>query len=347
MHPDQQELRLAQTIKEIMLDARRNHGECLHPEAPKHCSGGIIGARPVQKALLRHIAGSDNRVYTPKVDSVAEDVFASMKKVSIRKVSLFHGFCDAHHSELFQPVEVDSIQLDRRHAFLLAYRALSLSLYAKMRFSAINLSKNLEGDVQDPGTKQMLEHIENQQQGASPTTKDMETLAEMKQAFLRNDYSDTYFYAFIFDRIPDILSSGRISPIFDIRALYLQHQNQMGPLDGITLSLLPYGAGQGVALFAWYGHRDANETFIKSILSLPQHDIPNAIVRFLFNHIANVFFRPAWWDGLDSRKREDLLGRAFYNLHPLTRQYVDMHHNGFNYVDWEVDGVKTNLDLQL
>ena len=167
---------------------------------------------PFRKRCL-HIADSDKQVYTPEADPFSADDFIRIKKVSIRNASIFHGFCEAHDSELFQPIEVDSIQLNREHACLLAYRALSLELYAKRKINEIDLSKKLTGDVQDPINLQIANVIEYQQLGASIAIEDMATHAKMKQAFLTNDFSDTYFYAIRFNRIPDILSSGGISPI--------------------------------------------------------------------------------------------------------------------------------------
>ena len=345
MKLDQQQLQIAQQIKEIMQDARYNHGECLHPGAPENCSGSIIRAHTVQKALLRHIADSDKQVYTPEVDFFSADDLVRIKKVSIRNASIFHGFCEAHDSELFQPIEVDSIQLNREHAFLLAYRALSLELFAKRRINEIDLSKKLTGDVHDPVNLQIANAIEYQQLGASIAIEDMATHAKMKQAFLTNDFGDTYFYAIRFNRIPDILSSGGISPICDIRGNYLQDLNQVEPLDGITLSLLPYGEGHGVALFAWYGKSNVNEKFIKSIESLQERDIPDSIVRFLFHHIENIFLKPSWWDKLKRREQRHLLDRTHFSLHPLTTPYIDMGPDGFNFVDWKVTGIKTNLKL--
>lgn len=345
MKPDQQQLKIAQKIKEIMQDARYNHGECLHPGAPVNCSGSIIKAHTVQKALLRHIADTDKQVYTPEVNLFSADAPIRIKNVSIRNASIFHGFCEAHDSELFQPIEVDSIELNREHAFLLAYRAQSLELFAKRKINEIDLSKKLHGDIKDPINQQIAALIKYQQLGASIAIDDMATHAKMKQAFLTNNYSDTNFYAITFDRIPDILSSGGISPICDIRGNYLQDLNQVKPLDGITLSLLPYGNGNGVAFFAWFGKSNVNEKFVKSIESLQELDISDAIVRFLFHHIENIFLKPSWWDKLKRRKQQYLLCRTLFSLHPQTSPYFDMGPDGMNYVDWKVTGIKTSLGL--
>ena len=343
MKLNQQQLQIAQKIKEIMQDARYNHGECLHPGAPENCSGSIIRAHTVQKALLRHIADSDKQVYTPEADFFSADEAIRIKKVSIKNASIFRGFCEAHDSELFQPIEVDSIQLNREHAFLLAYRALSLELYAKRKINEIDLSKTLTGDIKDPSNLQIAHAIVYQQLGASIAIEDMAPHAKMKQAFLTNDYSDTYFYAIKFNRIPDILSSGGISPICDIRGNCLQDLNQVESLDVITLSLLPYGEGHGVAFFAWYGKSNVNEKFVKSIEALQKRDIPDALVRFLFHHIENIFLKPKWWDKLERREKQYLLGRTLFSLHPQTSPYIDMGPDGMNFVDWNVTDIETNL----
>ena len=334
-------------MRNVLVDARYSEGECLHPEAPHNCSGNIIRSHSVQKALLKQIADNSNRVYTP-IHSPTPNNPSNMKmlKRGVNQASTFNGFCEGHDNELFRPIEDNPIQLNRRHIFFLAYRSLCKELYDKRKIHGVDPSKMLTGNGIDLTDLYILTGMSDVQTGASRALHDLEIAqAEMNKALQRKNYRLTRFYAVEFNTIPDILCSGGIFPVCDIRGNPLQDLNQAGSLDSITVSLLPYNSKHGVALFAWYDKSKVNKRFIKSIHSLNKRDIPDAIVRFLFHHIENIFIAPHWWENLETHKQERLLREFQYSLHPLTSPNIDMGPDGNNYVNWKVVSRPNNLKL--
>lgn len=175
--------------------------------------------------------------------------------------------------------------------------------------------------------------------------RDLEVFAKMQNAYARGDYAGIQFFAIELDSVPEILCSGMTNVEFDFGGDRLQSVTQQQRQDLITLSLLPFRNKYGVAIFSWYGRSAVNERFIHSLLSLPGYDIPNAIVRFIFQHFENFFVSPRWWDALTVAMQKCLLERFESTMFIESYLFIDLGPDGMNYVDWKVSNIKTNLKL--
>lgn len=317
--------------------------ECLHPAAPQDCNGNIVRAHTVQRSGALSLIAEDGHVLTLGSDpDMANGRLVEAQRIGISRASTFTGFCATHDKQLFAPIEDHPLQLIRRHAFLLAYRCISREYFGKARGTELIPVSEAAGT-----TSAALGKME--QIALDLAKKDLAVFDEMGKGILRNKYSETRFYAIEFDSVPDILCSGTTNVIYDFAGNMIQNMYKdparAKPFDIITLSLLPFDTGHGVAVFAWYGKSSVNEKFIKSLHNLPKRDIPNILVRFLFYNFENIFWSPTWWDNLLEEAQNTLLDLWEYRTFDPAPFY-DLRPDGNRYVNWKVVGKrKTNLKL--
>ena len=332
-----------QMQKNAAIRKARNKGfskrECLHPEAPKGCMGGIINAHTIQKSGGLTEIAENGHVLTPTVDNASD--LTEMKRIGIRQASTFTGFCKLHDNKLFAPIEDRPLELSRRNAFLLAYRSLSRELYAKRRIVETDLLSEVPSHLITRDDK----HSQRLLQGSNLLgLHDGAIHARMGNAILKNNFRRTYFYAIETDFIPDVLCSGVTGIEYDFNGQRLQDIAQLKPLDLITLTLLPY-KGHGIAVFAWYEKSTVNKRFIESLHSLSKSEIPCAIVRFVFQHFENIFVAPRWWNKLSTNVQKRLLKRFDSSFQPASFLFIDLRPDGVKYVQWKVTNIKTNLTM--
>ncbi|MCY4465355.1 MAG: hypothetical protein OXE46_07445 [Chloroflexi bacterium] len=316
--------------------------ECLHPAAPKFCNGNIVRAHTVQRRGALSLIAEDGHVLTLELNpDMANGRLIEAQRIGISRASTFTGFCSTHDKQLFAPIEDHPLQLIRRHAFLLAYRSLSRERFGKSRLTELIPASEAAGITSAEFTDEMEHELD-------PVKNDLAIFDEMGNAILRNNYSGTRFYAIEFNSVPEIMCSGATYVIYDFDGNMIRNSMREEPFDIITLTLLPFGNGHGVAVFAWYGRSNVNRKFIKSLHKVPKRDIPNILVRFLFYNFENMFFSPTWWDNLPETAKGNLLNlfeyRAFHNTEP--EPFYDLRPDGNSYVNWNVVGKrKNNLGL--
>ena len=163
--------------------------ECLHPEAPNNCRGRIVSAHTIQKSGGLTKIAENGHVLTP--DSSCEPT--EMKRIGINKASTFTGFCKFHDDSLFAPIEKYPLLLNRRHAFLLAFRVVSHELFLKRRTVELPI----------PDEAPFPEFLLSYQAGARVAMTDLQPLhSEMGRALVRRRFRDTKFFAIEFDAVP-------------------------------------------------------------------------------------------------------------------------------------------------
>ena len=318
--------------------------ECLHPEAPHKCSGQIVRAHTVQKSGALSLIADGGHVLTLDLDPETEDgKLVKAKKEGIRQASTFSGYCQSHDNQMFAPIEDHPLELTRRHAFLLAYRAISRERFGKLRMAEL-IPKSVDAGTISGEDGQLMQF------GTALADQDAHIFNEMKDAYMKGNLSRTKFYSVEFDAVPDIMCSSSTNVIFDFEGNIIQNMYKdparERPFDIISLSTLPRDEGRGVAIFAWYGKSTVNEKFIKSLHKLPKRDIPNILVRFLFYNFENIFWSPAWWKKLPEAAQNNLLSLAEHrNFHP--EPFYDLRPDGHRYVNWKAVGKrKNNLGLR-
>ena len=334
------------TAREIFqrLPKRIKKKECLHPKSPTDCKGKIVKAHSVQRKLLKTIANKTHFVYKPDLSKT--DSLTMMKLRGIKQASTFTGYCAYHDDKLFAPIEKHALELSEHHAFLLAYRSMGREIHVNEDYGSLSYILFPETPaISNPGEHPISGIFWEFEGNDNPYLKDFEVFARMGVAYLEGDFGETRYYAIELDSVPGILCSGTTNIEFDFNGNRLQSATQINSQDLITLSLLPYRNKYGVAILAWYGESGVNERFVKSLASLPTYDIPDAIVRFIFQHFDNFFASPRWWDNLSATAQQRLLERFESTFYAESYVFIDLGSDDWSYVDWNITGVKTNLKL--
>ncbi len=106
--------------------------KCLEPTFT--CSQDAIEAHSVQRKGALSLIAVDGHVYQLQGRITGDELGASLKKVGLRRASTFSGFCNAHDTDIFRPIDTKPLSAgDPEQLFLLAYRSVTKELHALMQ----------------------------------------------------------------------------------------------------------------------------------------------------------------------------------------------------------------------
>jgi hypothetical protein len=316
---------------------------CLHPDAGVGtCAGGVVSAHTVRRSAdLRPISRAGH-VYQmtgdfPMLNNTGGKIIA--KLVGINEASTFYGFCQAHDTSTFAPIENRRFVSTEEQAFLLAYRPLVKELYLKEnQLETIRLSR--EGDRGKPVLLQWMiqEQAFLMEVGINLAMRDLrQQKSIMDRDLLQCDFDHIRYVIINFDHVPDVMCSGAIQPDYSFGGKPIQYLGTGASLHWISFSLIATDTG-GAAVFAWRDDSDAScSMLVDSLLRLPWLDIPHAVLRFALTNFENAFMRPDWWEQLPAKTREALESRLNDNVDPRSAIDPDrLCDDGIRAVAWKV-----------
>jgi SEC-C motif len=308
-------LQVPESKWEILRKVRKLHQAeyCSHPSAsPTTCAGGIIRAHSLQRsgalsaiAVNGHVYGLDPFA-EPSVDGQPRYI-----RIGLRRASTFTGFCEFHDAQLFRPIELEPFRATKEQLFLLAYRALSKEVYAK-RFAIRMVPILRKGDVGRGSLEQvgLQQYLYIREQVLRYSLRDLESsFSDYQAAYLSGDYDRFSAYVIFSDREPDFAVSGGIHPEFDFHGASLQDLSSPGVLDFAAYSVLPLQSGGAMALIWDSESATSSQKLASSLHKLDVSGVPDALVRFSYEHFENCFASPIWWEGLQEAQRKNLLQR--------------------------------------
>jgi hypothetical protein len=295
--------------------AKAREGICLHPNAPDQCSDKIIRAHTVQrKGGLSKIAENSHVLSLkdgiPKTKS--EEGITQPVLVGLRSASTFMGFCDRHDGAMFRPVEHGNVELNQETAFLLSFRAVAYEMFAKLaaeRWSEVQrecdrgLSFNLQVRAQTIihwtllGTRKAIQDTSQWK-------------AEYDKAYNEHNYSRFHYAAVMFDEILPFAVCGGVMPEFGFDGQKLQFLGRsIEEMEHIAFNVSVI-EGRTVGVFGWLGEDNGfSRRFAESFLQLPEIEMADALLRFAFEHVENLFVKPSWWEAVPLQTRNGLLKR--------------------------------------
>ena len=120
---------------DLIADFRRRFSSkvCMAPHADHE--GSVVSAHTMSlKAVLRKIS-VNGHVYAPKLTGgfSPDEPPVNFKRLGLRDVSVFNGFCKKHDTVLFSCLENKAFQFTRKQLFMLAYRAAARECYLKRK----------------------------------------------------------------------------------------------------------------------------------------------------------------------------------------------------------------------
>lgn len=120
---------------------------CLWPG--DKCENRPVRAHSVQNQRVLDLLCETGKVFMPKIevgyDKPPNIVF---RKIGRKNATTFTGLCGKHDYTIFQPIETDSIDINKaEHLFLLAYRAVLKETHA-VRKSAVDLQLSYQKGIE-------------------------------------------------------------------------------------------------------------------------------------------------------------------------------------------------------
>jgi hypothetical protein len=321
-----------ETINRIHKAAKR--GRCLHPAA----GGGACGAHAIASHTVQRSGGlaaiaEDGHVLTTFVnahDMQRTNGAPEPKRIGVNLASTFPGFCGKHDSEVFAPIEQETLQLSQHTAFLFHYRALCLELVRKRHAAEHTLPVLKKADAGQPFPKQLAVQslIKNYSEGIAAGLADLEAAkADLDRRLLANDWSSVHYVAIEFDHVLPVTATFGIQPEHDWEGNRLQDLSDISlKPEEISLAITSY-CNRGYAIFAWIGKSmGIQTTFVDSLLASPDAKWAGSLVNACFELCENTQISPTWWTSLQPDERARLCGKILSGTPAARRDAQGLAH---------------------
>lgn len=299
---------------------------CLHPDAPRGCSGNAINSHTLQKGSALAAISEDQHVISGGVPAARRiidnggDIIP--QKTGVNRASIFPGFCSSHDNSLFLPIESGKLPITRKSAFLFAYRTLAYELHAKQsalknvtRFSAlVDAGKSFE----EQANIQIELHAG--MSGMRLGEKDLIAWKSQLDAIYRSESWDrTHMIAIQFEGVLPFVAAFANQPEWDFSGRRLQYPFEKHPSQS-SLTVTVAG-GHTLALFAWFDRNAVGSRLAESFCNLNQDVRATALLRHCLAFSENIHMRPSWWSNLEKAQYEDALelikvGMPFHDTPP-------------------------------
>lgn len=291
---------------------------CLAPTSPGGCSGTIIRAHTVQRlgGGLRSIARG-GEVYGLEPHPYffqKNDLRVVPQLIGTHKASTFRGFCGVHDAALFTPVEHHTFSATPEQLFLLNFRTIARRIFSKtvsVRHAPrmFNYDRGLPSDLQ----RQFFAVQYRDKVNAEAQLLNIQSLKHQYDLqLLSSDFSDVNAFVIYFLGRPDFLCAELTAVHSDFDGNALVELPPPAHLCVYTIALEDVWA----FVFSWVGENRAAEALSRSLAALPDHEKPIAVFRFAIEQTDNIFFAPAWYDGLTAEQRSALSHTLTRRMHP-------------------------------
>ena len=252
------------------------------------------------------------------------------------------AFCSHHDGSVFDKIDnIQAFDVNRKSAFLLAYRSTCHEICVKRRVRA---------SLSDFPVPAQSAHLWASQKGLLDLALERigHIRKHMENALIRNSYSGTRYYAAVIESVPDILCSGFFAPVDEenVFGQIYRSSNLFSPNtnDRLALTFMPYHRNRGIIVLSWYGKSRTNTKYIKKLDKMKRNLFLNYLFVSVFQYMENFYLRPSFWDSLSADKQKSLHRRfeADINLY-MADSYQSVRSNATKYVNWSVEDIRHNV----
>ncbi len=304
------------------IKKQKQRGRCLHFNDGNRCDQ-FISAHSIQKSGQLSLIAENGHVY--RINADLSTLFQTNgipqpKKIGIKKVSTFNGFCKHHDNSLFEPIDNNPLEPTQEQIeeqlVLYAYRCICRELFVKENtvIALGNLENHPELDY---------EYQRFLKSSRAGHFLGLERLKYHKhyydEALAHKNYEEFECVYFTSTSICSLQLSGLLYPHFDFTGQQLQDLLDLSsPLDLITFFTAPTSNGW---CFGFVWHKSSNvscTSFLQSFALRIQdgENIEDALLRFSFSCCENHAFRISWWDRLSENAKEALIARFCLGAFP-------------------------------
>ena len=297
---------------DLIADYRRRFSTktCMAPHADH--AGNVVAAHTMSlEAVLRKIS-KDGHVYAHDfMGRLSPDEHPiHIKRLGLRDVSVFNGFCAKHDAALFSCLENEDFRFSRQQLFMLAYRAAARECYLKRKqceslpsLDQIGAIHGIVGQIQY--TDEILIHQAASIRGA----EECEALkAKLDGYLITENWDRLVTHAILFPKQPSIAACFVFQPFHDINGHQLQdYENLEADMSQLAVSLLPLAQG-GAAIFSWLDSaNNAPRRFFESVLQTS--DLTASVIHAVIDNSENFALSPTWYESLPETTQEYLFSR--------------------------------------
>jgi hypothetical protein len=333
-----------ESAKELVR-IRMGEQKCLYPLLGNgQCSGTVIEAHSISRnAALTKIA-RDHKVYQMDLDPfrIAKAQGEPQLKLEyIKSATTFTGFCSAHDSNLFRPIDQGNMIPTREQALLLHYRSLCRELYVKQPTLKTNELLREADRGKSVEFQQMVQGLVTARKVS--ITDALGQLAQDKtacdQALGSADFSVLQGAFVRFRKTPSLACAGYTQPTFDFAGSEIQDMDDMTtPFLNLSFTLLPDVVG-GIAVFSWLSNAEVVcRPFVQSFMAVNDDRKSDALVQYVFDSFENFAAEPMWWEGLAETAKNELKMNAMNGTDmALWYDAGSLVPSTSRYADWEVE----------
>ena len=181
------------------------------------------------------------------------------------------------------------------------------------------------------------EQLYQHEQLQSLSLRDLEaTLKDCAEMSRGGDFGSMSAYLVFADSKISFATSGGVHPEFDFEGNTLQALASTDRLDLLTYSAIPFEHG-GVFAFVW--DSKAGKSCIRLMQSLDRFSndvLPDALLRFTFEHFENTFADPRWWESLTPQERDALERRTGKAASQENRKADCLKDDGLRVARWKI-----------
>jgi len=285
---------------------------CLHPDAPKGCSGYAIRSHTLQKGAALAAIAEDQHVISggvPAAKRIMDNAGEVIpQRTGVNQASTFPGFCSNHDTSLFLPIERGEVPITREAAFLLGYRTMAYELSAKQAGLKGFTEFSVVADAGQPFEEQarIQTEIDAMSSGMKLGEEDLARWkADLDGIYRRKDWLKAEMLAVQFDGVLPFVVAFALQPEWDFQGRRLQHAFVKHPAQ--TSLTVTVAGGKTLALFTWFEGSSVGAELAQSFVAIPENDRPTALLRHCLAFSENIHMRPSWWASLTDEERADAL----------------------------------------
>lgn len=275
-------------------------------------AGRTVSAHTLSlEAVLRKIS-KDGHVYAPSFMGhfSPDESPIQIKRLGLRDVSVFNGFCAKHDASLFRCLETEPFRFTRQQLFMLAYRAAARECYLKRK--QCESLPSLDQIRAIHGISEAMQYSEETliHQAASLRGAEEAELfkARLDRHLLGGNWDRLVTRAIIFPERPNLAACFVFQPFHDMNGKQLQdYEDLEAEMSQLCVSVLPLEVG-GAAIFSWLDTaNDAPRRFYESVIDAG--DLTSSVIHAALDNSENFALAPNWYESLSQQTREYLLSR--------------------------------------
>ncbi len=276
-------------------------------------SNSIVSAHTLSVGAVLRRLSTGSHVYAPshKVHFPPGEHPIQIKRLGLRDVSVFNGFCTKHDAELFSCLENEPFRLQRKQNFMLAYRATAHECYLKRKQCESLPETDQIRAIH--GITEPLTYSEDTLVFQAASLRGAEEIeafkAKLDSYLLQGAWDRLITHAVLFQKTPSIAASFVFQPFHDMNGVQLQdYENLEAEMSQLAVSLIPLEQG-GAAAFSWLDSANsAPRRFFESVVQ--SKDLTSAVIHAVLDNSENFAFAPEWYEQLTSETHDYLFSRV-------------------------------------